>query len=172
MLRHSYRALSRLRVFGHVVLISFASLGADLILAGSSFAQGQALIVYPSKGQSLEQQSKDEGECHSWSQQQTGFNPASGVMAPPTTQQGGEVVRGAVGGAAIGAVGGAIGGDTGKGAAIGAGVGATVGLLGRRQKKAEASAAQQQAVADYNAGVAQYNRAFAACMSGRGYTVN
>jgi hypothetical protein len=172
LLPHQHRAPSRLRILGHAALLLIGSMGADLFLAGSSLAQGQAPIIYPSQGQSLEQQSKDEGECHSWSQQQTGFNPASGVQAARPTQQGGEVARGAVGGAVVGAVGGAIGGNTGKGAAIGAGVGATVGLLGRRQKKTEASAAQQQAVADYNAGIAQYNRAFTACMSGRGYTVN
>ena len=69
-------------------------MGADLFLAGSSLAQGQAPIIYPSQGQSLEQQSKDEGECHSWSQQQTGFNPAFGVQAAQPSQQGGEVARG------------------------------------------------------------------------------
>jgi YmgG-like glycine-zipper protein len=168
----SHRASTPLRIFGHSALILAGSMAAQLLIAGQAFSQGQAPIIYPSQGQSLERQSRDEGQCHGWAQQQTGFNPASGVQAPPPPQQGGEVVRGAVGGAAVGAVGGAIGGNTGKGAAIGAGIGATVGLLGRRQKRAEASAGQQQAIADYNAGIAQYNRAFAACMSGRGYTVN
>lgn len=172
MPRQSHRARSRHKMLGRAILILAGSFVVQLLLAGPSLPQGQAPIIYPSQGQSLEQQSKDEGECHRWAQQQTGFNPASGVQAPPPTQQGGEVVRGAVGGGVVGALGGAIGGNTGKGAAIGAGVGASVGLLGRRQKKAEESEAQQQAMANYNAGVAQYNRAFAACMSGRGYTVN
>jgi hypothetical protein len=146
--------------------------GLAMALTLPCMSQAQAPIVYPSQGQTLEQQSKDEGACLSWAQQQTGFNPSMGVQSVPTSQGGGEVARGAVGGALVGAVGGAIGGDTGKGAAIGAGVGATAGLLGRRQKRNQTAEAQQQAVADYNAGVAQYNRAFAACMSGRGYTVN
>ena len=102
-----------------------------------------------------------------------GIDPSVGVQASPApTGRQGEAVRGAARGAAVGAVGGAIGGDAGKGAAIGAGVGATAGLLGRGRRQREASQAQDQAVADYNAKVANYNRAFATCMSGRGYAVN
>jgi hypothetical protein len=130
-------------------------------------------IVYPSQGQSLEQQVQDESECRLWAQQQTGFNPA---QAPANTgggsSGGGEVARGAAGGAALGAVGGAIGGDTGKGAAIGAGVGATAGLMRKgRTQQAEAQA-QQQAANEYNQQVGNYNRAFGSCMQGRGYAVN
>jgi len=148
-----------------------AAILGSVLLSGSAAAQ--APIVYPSKGQSMQQQSKDEGECRAWAQQQTGFNPSAGVpQVQGQTGPQGEVVRGAARGAAIGAVGGAIGGDAGKGAAIGAGVGATAGLLGRGRRQREASQAQDQAVADYNAQVANYNRAFATCMSGRGYTVN
>lgn len=141
------------------------------LLAGSAAAQ--APIVYPSQGQSMQQQSKDEAECRAWAQQQTGFNPSAGVpQSTARTGPQGDVLRGAARGAAVGAVGGAIGGDAGKGAAVGAGVGATAGLLGRGRRQREASQAQDQAVADYNAQVANYNRAFATCMSGRGYTVN
>jgi len=79
--------------------------------------------------------------------------------------------RGAAGGAALGAVGGAIGGDAGKGAAIGAGVG---GLFGgfRRMRAMEEEQAQ---MANYQAQTAQatggFNRAYGACLQGRGYTV-
>ncbi len=75
---------------------------------------------------------------------------------------------GAAGGAAIGA----IAGDTGKGAAIGAVVG---GVRGRRAKKAgdynqqqsnnAAAAAKEKELSD------DYNKAFAVCMEGKGYTV-
>jgi hypothetical protein len=37
---------------------------------------GQDLIVYPAKGQSKDQQSKDEYACHQWAVQQTGFDPS------------------------------------------------------------------------------------------------
>ena len=136
-------------------------------------AEAQAPIVYPSHGQSLEQQSKDEGACRTWAQQQTGFNPSQGVYyAPPPRSPGGEVLRGAGRGALLGVIGGAIGGDVGKGALIGTGVGATIGLFGRARNEQASAQSQQQAVANYNALLAQYHRAFSACMSGRGYTVN
>jgi hypothetical protein len=79
--------------------------------------------------------------------------------------------RGAAGGAALGAVGGAIGGDAGKGAAIGAGVGALFGGF-RRMRAMEEEQAQ---MANYQAQTAQatggFNRAYSACLQGRGYTV-
>ncbi|MEX2201518.1 MAG: glycine zipper family protein [Dongiaceae bacterium] len=130
-------------------------------------------IIYPSQGQSTQQQSQDEGECRNWAQQQSGFNP---YQAAPTYSGGssgnGEVLQGAGRGALLGLVGGAIGGDAGKGAAIGAGVGATVGLFRRRDNQQADSAAQQQATAQYNQGMANFNSAFGTCMQGRGYTVN
>lgn len=137
-----------------------------------SQARAQAPIIYPSHGQSIEQQAADEAECRAWAQQQTNFNPAQAPQYQSTTDQGrGSVVRGAAGGAALGAVGGAIGGSAGKGAAIGAGVGAAGGLLGRRRHERQADQANQQAQQAYNANLTEYNRAFATCMGGRGYTV-
>lgn len=141
-------------------------------LIGSEMAWGQAPIVYPGAGQSMEQQSADENACRSWAQQQTGMYPN---QAPPgyygETSTGAPVLGGAARGAALGAVGGAIGGDAGKGAAIGAGVGATVGLMRRNQERRQQAYANQQAQAQYQADMGRYNQAFAACMQGRGYTV-
>ena len=75
----------------------------------------------------------------------------------------------------MGAIGGAIGGDAGKGAAIGAATGAAIGGMRRRSEiRAEQQAYQNQAAATQNAnaqGKANFDRAFAACMTGRGYTV-
>jgi Glycine zipper len=139
------------------------------------------LWVYPERGQSQPQQDFDRGQCYSWAVQQTGFDPANPRVAigppPPPAYRGpdGSILRGAAGGAALGAVGGAIGGDAGKGAAIGAGVGALFGGMRRMRELDE----QQQMQANYQAqqqgalahGRSNYDRAFAACMSGRGYTV-
>lgn len=133
-------------------------LGAIGLLAGTALGQG---YVYPAKGQSPQQQQKDQGECSGWAMQQSGANPAA--MPPPPGPQG-QVVRGAGRGAAIGAVGGAIGGDAGKGAAIGAATGALVGGFRRADQRRAAEQAQSQASAEYG-------RAFAACLEGRGYTV-
>jgi len=137
--------------------------------------------IYPSRGQSPQQEQFDKGECYTWAVQQSGFDPANPQVAspvpPPTpgAPEGG-LFRGAAGGAALGAVGGAIGGSAGEGAAIGAAVGGLFGAM-RRARYAEE---QQQQQATFNAqrqnslaqGRANYNRAFAVCMTGRGYTVN
>jgi hypothetical protein len=135
--------------------------------------------IYPNQGQSPQQEQFDKGQCYSWAVQQTGFDPANPQvgMAPPPgmpAPQGG-MSRGAVGGAAMGAIGGAIGGDAGEGAAIGAGVGALFGGLRRaraireEEQMQQSYAAQQQSALAYGRG--NYERAFSACMAGRGYTV-
>jgi Glycine-zipper domain len=134
------------------------------MLAASVTPTGAAahdVYVYPAKGQSAAQQDNDEYHCYRWAKDQTGFDPSASVAAPPPRSN---ALRGAAGGAALGAVGGAIGGDAGKGAAIGAGVGAVIGGVRRRkQEQAYASAVAS--------GRDTYNRAFAACMTGKGYTV-
>jgi hypothetical protein len=131
-----------------------------------------APIIYPSAGQTLDQQASDEAACRSWAQQQTGMYPN---QAPPgyygNPNVGMPMVGGAARGAALGAVGGAIGGDAGEGAAIGAGVGATAGLLRRGQQRRQQAYANDQAMAQYQADMTRYNQAFAACMQGRGYVV-
>lgn len=147
------------------------------VVMGLIFASGEAfggadVFVYPSKGQTKEQQEQDEFSCYKWAKEQTGFDPnqpTQQAAAPPP--QGG-AARGAARGAAVGAIGGAIGGDAGKGAAIGAGVGAAGGAMRRRQSEQKQMAAQEKAKQEYNAEVAGYKRAFSTCMTGRGYTVS
>ena len=152
------------------LLITF--LAAGVVLA-------QELIIYPAKGQSQEQLDKDKYECYSWAKQQSGFDPMQQPKAtePPPQQQAqrGGVVRGGARGAAVGAATGAIAGDTGKGAAIGAASGALVGGMRRRdqqrqQQQAEQQWAQQQATT-YTKNRDGYNRAYGACLEGRGYSV-
>lgn len=170
--------ISESRIRGRVGPYSRALLfGAalSLLVPASSGAQAQSAkpIVYPSGGQSLSQQSTDEGECQSWARQQTGFDPGNTPQYASTSGgAGGSMVGGAARGAALGAVGGAIGGDAGKGAAIGAGVGATSGLMGRRRAHRQTDQHNAQAQANYNAGLQRFNTAFGTCMKGRGYTVN
>jgi OmpA family protein len=140
------------------------------------YAYAAAPIVYPAKGQSQEQQSKDQYECHQWAVQQSGFDPSaasSSAQASPQSQKmlgrGSQpnAVRGGARGAALGAVGGAIAGDAGKGAAAGAAIGGLGGAIRRRdQQSAQASAPPASPP-----GLDAYNRAIAACLTGRGYTV-
>jgi hypothetical protein len=154
-----------------------------LLLAGSSRAQD--IFAYPAKGQNQAQQDRDRYECHSWAVKQTGFDPSrSQAVAsdtrpvsnqPPPPQ--GHVVKGAARGAALGAVGGAITGNAGTGAAAGAAMGGLAGGMRRRQQTIQQSS-QQQAAAQSAANSQQsqqrnaYHRAMAACLTGRGYTVN
>jgi len=132
--------------------------GAQLLL-GAVAAESE-VFVYPAKGQSADQQGKDEYECSKWAKSQSGVDPSAPAPQPVAGQHVGGAARGAARGAAGGAAIGAIAGDAGKGAAIGAVAG---GVRGRR-----GSVAQQQAGAaeERNA----YDRAFMVCLDGRGYT--
>ena len=148
-----------------------------VILMGYTFMMGEAMAgmdiyVYPSKGQTKEQQEQDEFACYKWGKEQTGFDPTQTVQQAAPPQQHGQVVGGAARGAALGAIGGAIGGNAAKGAAIGAGVGAAGGAMRRNRSARYAEAKQQQAQQQYAASLDGYKRAFSACMTGRGYTVN
>ena len=151
-----------------IALVSFALLAE----AQQSISSSLGVVPYPSKGQSVQQQSSDEGQCYTWAKQQTGIDPVATASAP-TKQEGpsaggGERVKGAAGGALGGLAIGAIAGDAGKGAAIGAVAGTMVGGHRARQNKA---AKEQQAEQNKAATLQQFNKAFGACMEGRGYTI-
>lgn len=143
-------------------------------------AQAQSdFIIYPNKGQSKEQQEKDQFSCYSWAKGQTGFDPMEvpRATAPPPQKEAkkGGVGRGAVGGALLGAGIGAIAGDAGKGAAIGGLSGGAIGGMRRQEQKRQEEHAQQQwaqqQVSQYEQRRNEYNRAYTACLEGRGYTV-
>ena len=156
------------RILFPITTVSFVA-----AIAVSSYAQ-QDMFIYPQKGQTQEQQSKDRNECHTWAVQQAGFDPNAPVSAPQAGTQGptgGEVVRGGARGAAVGAVGGAIAGDAGKGAAIGAAVGSGGGLLRRGQAERQAAEQQAQQTAISEEQRASYKQAISACLEARGYTV-
>jgi hypothetical protein len=162
------RIMRILFIFCTVCLMTCFIIGIAL---AQSLSSSLGVATYPSKGQSPDQQSKDEGECFAWAKQQTGIDPVATASAP--TQQsgpaaGGERVRGAARGAVGGAAIGAIAGDTGKGAGVGAVAGTMAG--GREARKNKA--AQQQQAEQAKAGTLdKFNRSFGVCMEGRGYAV-
>ncbi len=137
------------------------------------------LFTYPNQGQSQQQEEKDKYQCYSWAAQQTGFDPMARPTAstPPPAQEAsqGGLLRGGMRGAAAGAVIGAIAGDAGKGAAAGAAGGALFGGMRRRDQQMRQQQDQQQWAAQetarYEQNRAAYDRAQAACLEGRGYTV-
>src|SRR6266705_1581649 len=120
------------------------------ITAGMLASTARAeVFVYPKPGQSQDAFQKDQYECHNWAKQQTGFDPAQppqAAAAPP--QQGGAV----------------------KGAAKGAGAGATAGAMKQHANNRAAAQASQQAQAQQQAAYGNYEKAYAACLSGRGYS--
>jgi len=139
---------------------------APLILVGvlvSSTVGAQDLFVYPQKGQDAAQMDKDKYDCYQWARQQTGVDPVKGSPAPAQQQStvGRGVARGAVGGLAISNI---AGGSGRRGAAAGAAIG---GVRSGVQDNRQRSAAQQSAAQSQQS----YNRAYGACLEGRGYTV-
>ena len=156
------------------------------------------VFVFGRSNQSPDKQLKDESECYGAARQQSGIDPKA---PPPTgktaEQKAGEqkaaaqnaasakggrgrgAARGAAGGAAIGA----IAGDAGKGAAAGAVAGT---MRGGAQQRSQQAAAKEQAAAKVSAqqqkeedqlklahaeGLDSFQRAFAACMDARNYSV-
>ena len=159
--------------------IYFVFLFIGIFISGPVLAQD--LIVFPAKGQSQEQTEKDKFECYTWGKKQSGFDPMQAqqsTQTPPPQSQGpgGERLRGAARGALVGAVVGEIANDdAGKGAAAGAAGGAMIGGMRKRsQRRQQAQAGQQQAAQQANDNTQKhstYNRAFSACLEGKGYTV-
>lgn len=156
------------KIIGPVIVLSMLSL--------NSYADEP--FIYPQEGQDAQQIQEDKFECYGWATEQSGFDPMQRPTAstpPPQQTQGPSTGRSVALGAAVGGLGGAIGGEFGKGAAAGA----AVGLLGGgiRSKSHQTSQQQQQKewaqqqTAEYNRNRDNYNRAFSACMEGRGYTV-
>lgn len=173
-------------------LLSAAGLLAVALDSGlGAAALAQDLFIYPSAGQSAEQQRQDTLECRLWAIDQTGFDPtnpspdigADLTPVPEVQRQGPGTARTTARGAVIGTAGGAIAGNTGRGALIGATSGALVGS-GRRldQRRAQQQAtddwarqqrireAERQQLLHYRRQA--FNRAVRACLEGRGYSVS
>jgi hypothetical protein len=156
------------------------------------------MFAFPRNGQNSDQQLKDENDCYDLAKQQTGMDPQAPPPAGKSAEQkateqkaaadnapkaqGGRAkgaARGAAGGAAVGA----IAGDAGKGSGAGAVAGTMRGGMQQRQAN---TASQKQAAAQTAAkqqkeeeqlklahaeGLDAFQRAFAACMDARNYSV-
>jgi hypothetical protein len=156
-----------------------------MLTASAAYA---AQYVYPAQGQDSAKQASDEAACTTWATQQTGFDPAkapaqsaaSPLTGAPATAaisalSGGNPTLGAVTGAlasptAPGAPSGGLGGTaattaisavTGGNPTLGAAAGALAGSLGQTSGTAQAA----------TPGRADFDKARAACLAGKGYTV-
>ena len=147
-------------------------------------APAQELIVYPAKGQNAEKMEKDKYECYQWAKAQTGFDPMQTPTAssPPPTQVKHSTGKRALRGGAVGGTGGAIIGGIAdgsdgarKGAAIGGLSGGAIGGMRstrhNRQIQQQQKQWEQEQANQYLQKRNTYNRANAACLEGRGYTV-
>lgn len=130
-------------------------------------AQAQQFI-YPTKGQSAEQQQADKSQCYAWAVDQTGFDPAKSssqaTSQSPKAATGvtpGAGVRGAARGAIVGEV---IGDDAGTGAAVGA-------VAARGESRRRNAAENKQNAGTTQNQQAAFTKAQSACLEGRGYSV-
>lgn len=142
------------------------------------------VFFYPRAGQSPAQQDRDRFECYRWASGQTGFDPSlprhlpqARVQVTPQPPPGRDMAVGALGGAVLGA---AVAGpgDVAGGAAVGAVAGAVIGAASdaTRQERAERiepgyARADARRLAGIESKAADWRRAMAACLEGRGYSV-
>ncbi|MCL1045309.1 hypothetical protein L2737_08220 [Shewanella electrodiphila] len=166
----------------------------NFTVINSSYAEQ---YVFPQQNQSSELQASDEASCNSWAVSQTGYNPSQPQTIATTTQptqvtpdsndsaDRGSGMRGAMAGAAAGAMIAEFGDDDRSDAAQnGAAIGAVAARRQSRrsniqqaeqqQQAAQQQAAQRQAqVQTANAqGEENFYQARAACLEGKGYSVN
>ena len=150
-----------------MIVVSASILVCALCAAGPVAAQD--VFVYPSKGQSDEQMMRDKEQCHEWSVNQTGVDPEKVASAPPSSSSSG--AGSALGGAGMGAVRGAVSGEAGAGAVEGFGIGRLVHAIRARRQMEQQQQAAAQEQEQKQAQLQKYDRAFNACLTGRGYTV-
>jgi hypothetical protein len=115
---------------------------------------------------------RDEYACHQWATKDTGVDPealAEAKLAAPTPSEphGGEGLRGA----GMGAAGGAMEGDTAGGAARGFGIGRMVSVIRAKKQLREQQSSGSNDAAQLQTQLDKYDRAYAACLTGRGYSV-
>jgi hypothetical protein len=145
---------------------------ACVALATSSMAAEPE--VYPAKGQTAEQQERDQYACHEWATKETGVDPvtlAEEKLAAPTPAQHEGNAGGMARSAGIGAMGGAMEGDAGAGAMRGIGIGRMISVIRAKRQLREQQSADAQEASALQAQLDKYDRAYAACLTGRGYVV-
>ena len=184
--------MKRLLITGFVIALTIGALGVAQgqgvsAPGGKTLASTMNVYVFPTKGQTAEQQSKDEAECYNWAVQNVGTDPFELTRQSEQQKQQAEAARqqaeqvgrgagasGAVRGAAMGALIGEIASDdAGKGAAYGAAAGA---IRSRRRGRAARADAQRQVEQQSQAAqgatqeqMANFKKAFSVCLEAKGY---
>lgn len=142
------------------------------------------IYFYPARGQTSAQQERDRYECYLWAVKQSGFDPGQAQLAPhqrievkPVPAPGTDAAVGAFSGAVIGSML-AAPHDRGEGMVFGAITGALLGAASDAERQQQAQRIQQyydskdaQRYSRLERQARDYRRAMAACLEGRGYTV-
>jgi hypothetical protein len=144
-------------------------LAASLTLTVTVARAADELFVYPQKGQSDEQLDKDKEQCHDWAVKQTGVDPVK--MADQTEAAGKSGGGSLAAGAGVGALRGAAGGDAAAGAVHGVGLAGLVRVVRARRQMEQQHDSYMQTHQEQQAQLGKYDRAYSACLEGRGYTV-
>jgi hypothetical protein len=154
-----------------------------------SLAATMNVYVFPTKGQTAEQQSTDEASCYNWAVQNTGNDPFAlqkqsqqAQQQADQTQQ--EIAQSGKGAGAVGAVGGAaagalIGEIAGHSASAAAGWGALAGAVIARRRTARAKEEASEQVEQQNQQAQQataeqiqnFKKAFSVCLEAKNYMV-
>ena len=176
-------------VIGLIIAVAGTAVAQTQPTTQKSLAATLETYVFPTEGQTPEQQATDEAACYNWAVENTGTDPfALQKQAQQTEQQSqqaqqqiaasgqGAGARGALGGAAAGALIGEIASDdAGKGAAYGAAAGLIAGR--RRGRQAQQQAEQQvqqqsqQAQQATQGQVDNFKKAFSVCLEAKKYMV-
>jgi hypothetical protein len=147
---------------------------AVLLLGNTGVAGAQDVYVYPAKNQSDEQMARDKEECHDWAVKQTGVDPeklATEVVTPPPSGESSSGAGSGLGGAGLGAARGAMSGDAAAGAMRGVAMGRLFHAIRARRQMEEQHQANPQDYQQRKTQLQSYDRAFGACLTGRGYSV-
>jgi hypothetical protein len=142
-----------------------------VVALSSARVAGAEPVAYPSKGQSSEQQNRDEYDCHESAQKETGVDPVALAEQTTASTSSKSGLGSGLPGAGLGAIRGAADGEAGAGALHGAGMGRLIAVIrSRRQMEKQQDAASAQN-ADVRAKLDRYDQAYSTCLTGRGYSV-
>jgi len=147
---------------------------AVILLGNTGVVSAQDVYVYPAKNQTDEQMARDKEECHDWAVKQTGVDPeklATESVTPPPSGGSSSGAGSGLGGAGLGAARGAMSGDAAAGAMRGMAMGRLVRAIRARRQMEEQHQASPQDYQERKTQLQNYDRAFSACLTGRGYSV-
>jgi hypothetical protein len=154
-----------------------------------SLAATMDVYVFPTQGQTAQQQSTDEASCYNWAVQNTGNDPFALQKQSQQAQQQADqaqqqIAQSGKGAGAVGAVGGAaagalIGEIAGHSASAAAGWGALAGAVIARRRTAHAKAEASEQVEQQSQQAQQataeqidnFKKAFSVCLEAKHYMV-